>query len=180
MTRTGQVTLVTGGARSGKSAWALAQASALPGRRVLLATAEARDEEMRHRILRHQQERGDEWETVETPLEVPECLRSLRTRSEVVLLDCLTMWVSNLMETGHDPLEAFARLRQELQTPSRSDVFLVTNEVGLGIVPENAMARQFRDLAGSLNQEVAAVANRVVLVVSGIPVTVKETRMSGL
>ncbi len=173
MTRKGRLTLVTGGARSGKSSWALAQASALPGRKVIIATAEALDEEMRNRIRKHQQERGTDWETVETPVDVPECLADLRRSADVVILDCLTMWISNLMGRSLEPMNAFCRLRDELKAPAPSDVFLVTNEVGLGIVPDNAMARRFRDFAGRLNQAMAALADRVVLVVSGIPVTIK-------
>lgn len=168
------LTLVTGGARSGKSAWTLHAASALPGRRVFIATAEARDEEMRLRILKHRGERGSGWGTEESPLEIVDSLSRLRQTHDVLILDCLTLWVSNLIEGNRDVPAAFQQLRAELEQPCSSRVFLVTNEVGWGIVPENALARRFRDLAGHLNQEMAALAQRVVLVVSGIPVVIKD------
>lgn len=166
--------LVTGGARSGKSRHAQALAESLGPRRVYLATAEALDDEMADRIRRHQADRGPGWRTVEAPLDPAAHVRRADP-DEVVLLDCLTLWVSNLMmarglDTALEP--DFERLCAAIHaTPN--PVVVVTNEVGLGIVPDNALARRFRDEAGRLNQAVAAACERVVLCVAGIPVNIK-------
>jgi adenosylcobinamide kinase/adenosylcobinamide-phosphate guanylyltransferase len=172
----GRKILVTGGARSGKSRYALARAEGLPGPHLYIATATAGDAEMAARIRHHQAERGSGWRTVEEPLAVVNHLAG----APVVLLDCLTLWLANLLAeeaaggaSGDAWLEAaFTGLTQALaQAPGT--VIAVTNEVGLGIVPANALARRFRDAAGRLAQLVAAVCDEVVLVVAGVPLQVK-------
>lgn len=163
--------LVTGGSRSGKTRFALAQAEALGPARTYLATAEAWDDEMRARIQRHQAERGVGWTTVEEPLDV----EPLLDRSAVVLLDCLTLWVSNLL--GAKGMEADLRPRIDalvaaFQAASGS-VLLVTNEVGMGLVPETPLGRRFRDWAGILAQEASRVADEVYLLCAGLPLRLK-------
>ncbi|WP_410218052.1 bifunctional adenosylcobinamide kinase/adenosylcobinamide-phosphate guanylyltransferase [Paracoccus sp. (in: a-proteobacteria)] len=165
----GHITLVTGGARSGKSALAerLAVQHAMP--RIYIATAEARDNEMAERILRHQNVRGENWTTVEEPLDLCGALR--RTDGQGVrLVDCLTLWLSNCM--GQAPVEPLVMTLRQQHCP----VVLVTNELGLGIVPDNALARRFRDDHGLMNQAVAAVADAVWMAVSGLPLRLKPSR----
>ena len=161
-------TLVTGGARSGKSRYAQELAESLGSERVYLATGQAFDQEMADRIARHQAERGPGWRTVEAPLQVAEHLGE----APVVLLDCLTLWLSNLMHAERD-LALERRALVEAVAAAENDLVLVTNEVGLGIVPMNPMARRFRDEAGWLAQDLAQVCDTVVLCVAGIPMKVK-------
>jgi len=163
------ITLILGGARSGKTAHALVAAEATGWDLVMIATAEALDTEMEERIARHRAERGPRWRTIEAPLDLVGALGQLGP-DETAVIDCLTLWVSNLMHAERD-LEAEATgLIAAL--PGRN-VVLVSNEVGLGIVPDNALARRFRDAAGRLNQQVAAAADRVVFVAAGLPLTLK-------
>jgi adenosylcobinamide kinase / adenosylcobinamide-phosphate guanylyltransferase len=166
------IVLVTGGARSGKSRFAITRAESLGSPRVFLATAEARDDEMTRRIASHRAERGRRWQTVEEPLAIAAVLQ--RQRRGVVLIDCLTLWLANQM--GECPSTNVAPAVDELVealVSRRSAVVAVTNEVGLGIVPENALARAFRDATGFLNQRVAAIADEVFLLVAGQPLRVK-------
>ncbi len=167
--------LVTGGVRSGKSKYAEQRVVSLGPRRLYLATAEARDEEMALRIAQHQQRRGGQWSTVEEPVEIGSVLLSHRGRLDAALVDCLTLWLSNLVHQ-RDWSFAEEKVRELLEILPRLDfhVVLVTNEVGWGIVPDNALARAFRDFAGSVNQRVGAAANEVVLMVAGLPMIVKE------
>ena len=165
------IILVTGGARSGKSTRAEARARAFPGRPVYVATAEALDAEMRERIAKHRARRGNEWLECETPLELVTALAETDGQG-ARLVDCLTLWLSNLMHAERD-WEKEARLLAEALGRQNSPVVLVTNEVGLGIVPDNALARRFRDAAGILNQLVARVADEVEFVVAGLPMRVK-------
>jgi adenosylcobinamide kinase/adenosylcobinamide-phosphate guanylyltransferase len=175
-----QIILITGGARSGKSRHAQALAEAQPGKRLFLATSPVIDGEMHQRIARHQADRqGQGWRTVEEELH-PAAVLAGNPEAEVVLLDCLTLWVSNLLFAAEEPeyfTEAMiAELTEELLGAARQRpgvVIIVTNEVGLGIVPENPLARRYRDLIGRSNQTIAAAADRVVLVVCGIPLTIK-------
>jgi adenosylcobinamide kinase / adenosylcobinamide-phosphate guanylyltransferase len=165
------IILITGGARSGKSARAEVRVRDFPGRPVYIATAEALDDEMRERIAAHRARRGMEWLARETPLEVVAALDETDGGGPR-LVDCLTLWLSNLLFAARDwPAEAEA-LAAALGR-QKSPVVLVTNEVGLGIVPENALARQFRDAAGHLNQAIARVADEVEFVVAGLPMKVK-------
>ncbi|AZQ67290.1 bifunctional adenosylcobinamide kinase/adenosylcobinamide-phosphate guanylyltransferase [Silicimonas algicola] len=167
----GKSILVTGGARSGKSAIAEGLALKLPGRPVYIATAEARDGEMSERILRHRARRGDEWRTVEEPLDLVGVLQAT-DGDGARLVDCLTLWLSNLMEAGQDPVAEGEALARALAA-QRAPVILVTNEVGSGIVPDNALGRAFRDAAGELNQMIARASDDVYLAVSGCPLKVK-------
>jgi adenosylcobinamide kinase / adenosylcobinamide-phosphate guanylyltransferase len=174
-----QVIYVTGGARSGKSAYALELAAARGGRqgKVFLATAEAFDDEMSERIGLHRQERGDGFTTVEEPLYLDRALRKLPEGTSVVLLDCLTVWLGNMMHHFSESSDMEARIAALLEVLSDPpcDIILVSNEVGMGIVPENAMARRFRDLAGTINRRVAERAHQAYLLCSGIPLVLKHT-----
>ncbi len=163
------VTLVLGGARSGKSAFA----ESLLGGGLYVATAEARDHEMAERIRRHRKRRGAAWETVEAPLDLTGALRGGVTADTPALVDCLTLWLSNLMEAGRDP-ESEARDLAAALAGLPAPVVLVANEVGWGVVPDNALARAFADHAGRLNQTIAAAAQRVHLVTAGLPLTLKD------
>lgn len=160
----GQVILIGGGVRSGKSAFALSRARALGTRRVFVATAEPLDGEMDLRVQRHREERGAAFVTLEAPRELTRCLEGI-TDADVVVVDCLTLFISNLMVQGLSSTQIEARIAElasclvALPFPS----IVVTNEVGLGIVPENAMARAFRDLAGRAHQQLGRVASEVYL-----------------
>ena len=165
------VILVTGGARSGKSEHAEALTTALPGQPVYIATAEAWDDEMRARIDLHRARRGAEWGMIEAPLDLAAALRA-SDGAGPRLVDCLTMWLSNLMGAQRDWQAETTALIETLRTQT-APVVLVTNEVGLGIVPENALARAFRDAQGLLNRRIAAMADRADLVVAGLPLTLK-------
>jgi adenosylcobinamide kinase/adenosylcobinamide-phosphate guanylyltransferase len=163
---------VLGGARSGKSAFAERIVGESGREKVYLATGQALDEEMRERIAHHRHQRGSGWTTVEEPLNLPVSLKEAAAAHRIVLVDCLTLWVSNLMMAGRDPDAAFEELAAVLPRLAGPAV-LVSNEVGLGIVPENAMARAFRDHAGRLNQRVAAICDRVTFIAAGLPLTLK-------
>jgi adenosyl cobinamide kinase/adenosyl cobinamide phosphate guanylyltransferase len=164
------VTLVLGGARSGKSRHAEGLVTALPGPWRYIATAQPLDEEMRARIAAHQARRGAGWATIEAPLNLAEALEA--AGPQPALVDCLTLWLINLMLGGHDPEGATRALDVALDQRAAPTV-LVANEVGLGIVPENALARAFRDSAGRLNQHLAARADAVLFLVAGLPMRVK-------
>ena len=165
------IILITGGARSGKSTRAEERVRAFAGRPVYIATAEALDGEMRERIAKHRARRGNEWLERETPLELIAAL--LETDGGGArLVECLTLWLSNLMHAERN-WEKEAKLLVEALSRQNSPVVLVTNEVGLGIVPDNALARRFRDAAGILNQMVALAADEVEFVVAGLPMRVK-------
>jgi adenosylcobinamide kinase/adenosylcobinamide-phosphate guanylyltransferase len=165
------LTLILGGARSGKSAHAERLVAALPPPWTYIATAEAYDDEMRERIAMHQTRRDERWRTIDAPLDLAGALESIAEGS-AVLVDCLTLWLTNHMLAGHD-LEAECRRLVEVLAKPGGAWFVVSNEVGLGIVPDNALARRFRDEAGRLNQRVAAVADHVILTVAGLPMQVK-------
>ncbi len=166
-----KVTLVLGGARSGKSAYAEALIGETGG--LYLATAEARDAEMAARIAHHRLRRGSAWQTLEEPIELAATLRHEARQGRAILVDCLTLWLSNIMATGRNVDHETERLRAVLPTLA-GPVVLVANEVGLGIVPEQALGRAFRDHAGRLNQAIARVADRVVLVVAGLSLILKD------
>jgi len=167
-----KLTLVLGGARSGKSRYAEWLIGAYPPPWLYVATAEAKDEEMAERIAAHKARRGAAWQTVEAPHALIEAL-SRAPAGAAILVDCLTLWLANLMEQGADIEAETAALKATL-TKRPGPVVLVSNEVGLGIVPDNALARRFRDLQGRLNQDLAAQAARVVMMVAGLPVAVKS------
>jgi adenosylcobinamide kinase/adenosylcobinamide-phosphate guanylyltransferase len=167
-------TLVLGGQRSGKSAYAERLVEAQPADCVYLATAEAHDSEMARRIAEHQARRGSRWSTVEEPLDLPGALAEAAGPGRTVLVDCLTLWLSNLL--GHERDVAAERTRLcDALAELRGPAVLVSNEVGQGVIPENKLARQFVDESGRLHQAVAAVAGRVVFVTAGLPQTLKDT-----
>jgi adenosylcobinamide kinase / adenosylcobinamide-phosphate guanylyltransferase len=165
------LTLVIGGARSGKSRFAEGLVGTVPRR--YIATAQAWDDEMRARISQHRADRGDEWTTVEAPLDLASALADAHPH-EVVLVDCATLWLSNHLLAEHDLDAESTRLLAALSA-CPAPVVIVSNEVGLSIVPENALARRFRDAQGRLNQRLAAQAALAVLVVAGLPVVLKGT-----
>jgi len=165
------IILITGGARSGKSLRAESRTRGFPGKPIYIATAEARDAEMVERIARHRARRGNEWGEHEAPLALVEALDAT-DGGGARLVDCLTLWLSNLMHAERDWAQE-AQLLAEALARQGSPVVLVTNEVGLGIVPDNALARAFRDAAGLLNQMIAGVADEVEFVVAGLPMRLK-------
>jgi adenosylcobinamide kinase/adenosylcobinamide-phosphate guanylyltransferase len=165
--------LIGGGSRSGKSRYALNLARKSGGRIAFIATARAEDEEMRDRIRRHQEERGPEFTTIEEPVELASRLISEASHFDTFVVDCLTLWLSNHLLAGEDDIPQRGRRLIEAAVAIQARVLLVTNEVGCGIVPENALARRFRDLAGALNQDAAAAAVEVYWMVFGIPLKVK-------
>jgi adenosylcobinamide kinase / adenosylcobinamide-phosphate guanylyltransferase len=166
-----QLTLVLGGARSGKSAYAERLLTGIPGPWAYIATAEAADDEMRERIKHHKSRRSAGWMDHETPLELADTLEN-RTAELPALVDCLTLWLSNLMHADR-PLPEATDLLLEAVSKRVAPCVVVSNEVGLGIVPDNALARTFRDEAGRLNQKIAAAADKVVFVAAGLPLTLK-------
>jgi adenosylcobinamide kinase/adenosylcobinamide-phosphate guanylyltransferase len=167
-------TLVLGGARSGKSSFAeqLVEASGLE--RVYLATATAEDDEMRSRIAHQRERRGNGWMTVEEPLALVDALTREATRGRAVLVDCLTLWLSNLMFSGRDPDVEARRLTRFLGV-ARYPIIFVSNEVGLGLVPETPLGRSFRDAQGRLNQIIAAAVPDVVFIAAGLPLWLKRS-----
>ena len=165
-----RLTLVLGGARSGKSRYAESLVTALPAPWIYVATAEARDAEMTQRIAAHQARRGAGWRTLETPRDVVGALTAHGTTP--LLVDCLTLWLANAVLASADVDAEIERLEAAL-TQAAAPIVLVANEVGFGIVPDDALGRRFRDLQGVLNQRIAARADRVVLVVAGLPLTMK-------
>lgn len=166
-------TLVLGGARSGKSRYAEALLESTPGGLLYLATATAGDAEMQERIDQHKSRRGNRWETVEAPLALTETLRRQAGPGRAILVDCLTLWLSNLMAAERDIDQEADALAAALPTLA-GPVVLVSNEVGLGIVPDNALARRFRDHAGRLHQRVAAAVPVVTFVAAGLPLHLKQ------
>jgi len=169
--------LVLGGAKSGKSSFALNACNSLDRERIFLATAQALDQEMEERIRRHQAERGSGWRTIEEPLKVAETIGSLDSEDTIILLDCLTLWLNNLyMEHGEDQ-EAIDKAVEDLArqlTDIRGAVIVVSNEVGMGIVPDNQLSRTYRDTAGYMNQRIARLAVKVVAVLAGLPLVLKD------
>jgi adenosylcobinamide kinase/adenosylcobinamide-phosphate guanylyltransferase len=183
-----EVVLITGGARSGKSTFALSLAGKQYGRKYFLATAEPADDEMTERIRRHREERGDSWTTIEEPIDIARVIREADAEGSVIVVDCITVWLSNIILSvystvtdedvfidmeNNDIERRVSDLVEILSSLKSSSVFIVTNEVGMGIVPENRLARLFRDIAGRVNQRLAEVADSVFLMVSGIPVRIK-------
>ena len=166
------VILILGGARSGKSAFAerLIGSAANP---VYLATGQPLDDEMRDRIEQHRRRRGGHWTTLEEPLRLTDAISRAAAPDRPVLVDCLTLWLSNLLLAGHDLQAETGSLLTLLAAPP-GPVILVSNEVGLGVVPEHRLGREFRDHAGQLHQAIAELAQQVYLLVAGQPLTVKD------
>jgi len=170
---------ILGGARSGKSVYALKLAESIVGERLYLATAEVLDEEMAKRIKKHKKERGNNWTTIEEPINVADVI-SRDKKHDVILLDCLTLWISNLIheESGvrSQESEVIDKTINQFASAcknSKINIIVVSNEVGLGIVPDNPLARQFRDIAGYANQKIAEAADEVYFVTAGIPMRMK-------
>jgi len=167
--------LVTGGCRSGKSRYALNYADRHFNRKLFLATSEVLDEEMALRVEHHKKARGPEWETCEEPIDVVEKIGRYDGQVDVILLDCLTLWLSNLLIKWDDDLKVMEEVEKlaDVIKESPTSLIVVTNEVGMGIVPAEPLARRFRDLSGTANQRIVEIADQVVLMVSGIPLFVK-------
>ncbi len=166
---------ITGGCRSGKSQFALDYANRHFHKKLYLATCEALDEEMVKRIEDHKKRRGSDWRTVEEPIKIAEVIRKQKEDVEVILLDCITLWLSNLLmrqKSDHAIMDEVSRLIETVKKGHSSLIF-VSNEVGMGIVPAEPLGRRFRDLAGMANQKMAEAADRVVFMVSGIPIFLK-------
>jgi adenosylcobinamide kinase / adenosylcobinamide-phosphate guanylyltransferase len=163
---------ILGGARSGKSRYAQQRAEAIGGRGVFIATAEAYDDEMRDRIARHRADRDQRWSTVEAPRALAAAIDAQSGSGQVVLVDCLTLWLSNVLLADEDVEAAGNRLCAAIAGFDGA-LILVSNEVGQGIVPDNALARRFRDAAGRLHQQVARVAHEVQFITAGLPLRLK-------
>lgn len=181
------IILCSGGARSGKSEFAEQLALSLKGRKAYVATGQAFDDEMKDRIKKHQLRRGKEWITFEIPLYLHQNWEQIKNVSDVILIDCLTMFTSNHVfahgdiNTQEDSnriesiiLEELRLLLQEINNSNDKTVIFVTNEIGLGIVPENKLARYFRDITGRVNREVASAANKMYLTISGVTIELKS------
>jgi adenosylcobinamide kinase/adenosylcobinamide-phosphate guanylyltransferase len=173
-----KVVIITGGARSGKSRFAQELAMQWGKDVVFIATAAVRDKEMEKRIERHRQSRPLQWKTIEEEIELAGAIEALTGESKTIIIDCITLWLSNLIEGGHEDEEIRQEARRlgELLQGSPHNCILVTNEVGSGIVPDNALARRFRDLAGEANQILAASAQELYLMVAGIPMKIDQNR----
>ena len=174
-----EIILVTGGCRSGKSRHALALAEKHRAKnKVFIATCVARDDELAERIEKHRRERGKHWQTVEIPLALPKAVEQHSGSEQVVLVDCLTLWTTNIVtempDVNMQPVNEQVQALSDVLNQVQGTVILVSNEVGTGIVPENKLARFFRDAAGVVNQSIASVATSVVWMVAGIPVTIKS------
>ena len=172
-----ETTFIIGGCRSGKSRHALEQAEKISGsKRTFIATCMPLDDEMKERIDHHKKERDKSWKTVEAPVQLPKAISEKSREGDVILVDCLTLWINNLlMETEStdiidDHIQKLITVLEEAECP----VILVSNEVGAGIVPENRLARLFRDYTGFVNQKVASCVDRVIWMVAGIPVVIKS------
>ena len=174
----GSSLFVIGGARSGKSRYAQTRAERTGNRPIFVATAEAFDAEMTARIARHRADRDARWRTVEAPRDLPRAIDALSGDGNVVLVDCLTLWLSNLLLADADLVRAGEELCGAIGR-FRGPIILVSNEVGMGGVPGNALARRFGDAAGRLNQSVAAIADEVVLLAAGLPLTLKPDTGAG-
>jgi adenosylcobinamide kinase / adenosylcobinamide-phosphate guanylyltransferase len=166
------ITLVIGGARSGKSSFALRTAADMKGRKACIVTAQPLDAEMQRRIEKHRFERSAAWDTFEEPIAIARLLDEVGADYDVILVDCLTLWLSNLMMNSAD-VEAEIKSLVSAAVSCRAELFMVSNEVGMGIVPDNEMARLFRDYAGIMNRMTAEKADNVYLLTAGIPVKIK-------
>ncbi len=170
-----KITFVTGGSRSGKSRYALEVAEKY-SKRGFIATAIPFDDEMKSRIKKHQDERENKFITLEEPYNLADAISNLETKTDVVVIDCITVWLGNLLfKFGEDRMDfdAIDLLYAKLKD-TKCDIIIVTNEVGMGIIPENKLARHYRDLAGFVNQRLATIADEVIFMVSGIPTKIKE------
>ena len=171
-----ETTFIIGGCRSGKSRHALELAKKISGsKRIFIATCMPFDDEMKERIDRHKKERDKSWTTIEAPVELPEAINKNSREGDVIIVDCLTLWINNLLMEKQDPdiiNQRIHKLTLALKE-AKCPIILVSNEVGAGIVPENRLARLFRDYAGFVNQKVASCVDRVIWMLAGIPVSIK-------
>lgn len=165
--------LVLGGARSGKTSFAERLAMRAGASPAYLATAEALDGEMRERVRTHQAQRSGRFATIEEPLALAEAISTAASKHDVILVDCLTLWITNLLGTNQNVADAVEEVVAALEEIDTCRVILVSNEVGLGIVPDNALARMFRDLAGSAHQRFAEICDHAYFVVAGLPMVLK-------
>jgi len=165
---------ILGGSRSGKSDFALKEASALPGEKAFIATAEALDKEMRLRIEKHRKERGRQWVTHEESLQISGLIKDIGNKYTVILVDCLTLWLSNIMHAGYDVRSETRELASTIGEDRSASLYIISNEVGLGLVPESPLGRQYRDNLGILNQEIAKAATDVYFMAAGIPLRIKR------
>jgi adenosylcobinamide kinase/adenosylcobinamide-phosphate guanylyltransferase len=170
-----RITFILGGARSGKSRYAEGLAQHHKGQLTYIATAEVTDEEMRERIARHRAERGEKWTTIEAPLELVAALARADGASSFMLVECITLWMNNLIYHGKDVAGEVERLCTALAR-IKGRLVIVANEVGLGIVPDNVLARRFRDEAGRANQAIAEAADEVVFIAAGLPMMLKKPK----
>jgi adenosylcobinamide kinase/adenosylcobinamide-phosphate guanylyltransferase len=171
---TGRIVFILGGAKSGKTGFALKKASLLSGKKAYIATAQALDAEMAERIERHRAERGASWDTYEEPLKISGVIKEIDGGYSAIVIDCLTLWISNLLHAGAKiPSESEALVSALKEMKGRTETYIVSNEVGWGIVPLNELAREFRDHAGAINQYMAEAADEVYLVTAGIPLKIK-------
>ena len=170
-----RIVFITGGARSGKSRFAEELSRQFAGAKAYLATAQGLDEEMSDRIRRHRENRPADWQTLEEPLKVADCILKEGNRFDLILLDCLTLWISNLLMAGWNEVKILGEGNRLLEVSRRAkcSLILVGNEVGMGIVPENSQARLFRDLSGFIQQKAAREADEVYFMVSGIAQRIK-------
>ncbi len=168
-----KLVFITGGARSGKSTFALNEASRILGNKAYIATAEALDEEMKERIEKHKKQRGNSWDTYEEPIKIADVIKRIEDQYSAIVIDCLTLWLSNLFLNNKNVEKEIESLCSSLSTV-HCPLFIVSNEVGMGIVPENKIARNFRDMAGILNQKVAEISDKVYVIIAGIPLKLKE------
>jgi adenosylcobinamide kinase/adenosylcobinamide-phosphate guanylyltransferase len=171
-----KIIFVIGGCRSGKSQYALQTAEKMSGnRKIYIATCVPYDDEMKQRVAKHQTARGQSWTTVEEPMHLPVAISERSQEADVILVDCLTLWVSNLLMETNDEDELEETISQLTDTLEKATcpIVLVSNEIGTGIVPENRLARQYRDIIGLANQAVAKAAGKVIWMVAGIPVSIK-------
>ena len=168
-----KIVFITGGVRSGKSSFAISEALKVAGKKAFIATAEATDCEMEERIKRHKQDRGIGWKTFEEPVAVARLVEEINGRYQVIVIDCLTLWLANIMMSGLNAEKETGDFVATLRALKETKLFIVSNEVGMGIVPENELARKFRDMAGRLNQQVASASEEVYITLSGIPVKIK-------
>lgn len=164
-----------GGARSGKSTFALRQASAIEGKKAFIATAEGLDDEMIVRINNHRKERGKDWITFEEPRFISRLLIDLMGRYDVILIDCLTIWISNIMHAGLDIDKSVNEFTEIISQDNPAFLYIVSNEVGMGIVPESGLARIYRDNLGYANRKIAEAATDVYFMAAGIPLKIKES-----
>ena len=170
-----EIVLVLGGARSGKSSWALKYTEKNYDSYMFLATAEVMDDEMADRVRLHKEDRGPQWKLREEPLAIANVLKTGCEGVEAVLIDCMTIWLSNvLLQKGEEEVPVYRNRLIEALAQTTHSVIIVSNEVGTGIVPEHPLGRLYRDMAGSLNQKLAATADKVVMTVAGLPIYLKR------